>query len=325
MQGNTRSCARFQPRAESLEDRKLLSYADGNGPVVTSLIARIGRASTIVVSFDGPLDQSLAQKASEYQVNALAPGNPEIVTKSGRPDRVVAASYNASTMQVTLSLAKPLRAGTFYRVYINGTPGSGLTDTSGTLFDGDNDDTPAGNFYGLIATGSKIRFTDASGNRATVRLTGGGQIDLWRELNGDVDLMSLVGTISGQSVLTGSIRATKGSDGIVVIPSIQGLAGVENELPPSFVSQAPPNMSPTPVVATSSNLSYSLQITPVSMPSVPAIQSAGLRPVGRNVACLRRTNQRPTQFRPERTDQLPAGVSEQQHLRHRSQDWPNLD
>ena len=206
MRCNDRCARGFQPKAESLEDRMLLSYADGNGPVVTSVVARIGKASTIVVSFDGPLNQSLAQNTSEYQVNGLAPGNPEIVTKSGPADRIVSASYNASTMQVTLSLAKPLKAGTFYRVFINGTPGSGLTDTSGTLFDGDNDDTPAGNFYGLIATGSKISFNDGDGNRATVKLTGGGQIDLWRELNGNVDLMSLVGTISGQSVLTGSVR-----------------------------------------------------------------------------------------------------------------------
>ena len=59
-----------------------------------------------------------------------------------------------------------------------------------------------------------------------------------------------------------------------MIPSIQGLTGVDNELPASFVSQAPPLTSPTPVVATSSNLAYSLQIAPVSMPSVPSIQSA---------------------------------------------------
>ncbi|MDR3632971.1 MAG: hypothetical protein P4L84_03990 [Isosphaeraceae bacterium] len=265
----------FRPRTERLESRQLLSYADGNGPVVTSITAQRAQFSaTVVVSFDGPLDQALAQNTANYQVNALAPGNPEVVTRSGPADRVVSALYNTSTNQVTLTLARPLATGTFYRLWINGTPGSGLTDTSGTLFDGDNDDTPGGNFYGLFAVGNKLCFTDSDGNRALLRLSGGGQLDLWRELNGDVDLLTIVGTEANQSTLTGSVRAGRGSDGEVVLPSIVGLSGVDNLLPPSFVSQAPAVVSPLPVVATTQNLPYALQITPVSLPSVPSIQSA---------------------------------------------------
>jgi hypothetical protein len=114
-------------QAERLERRQLLSYADGNGPVVTSVTAQLAHSgTTVVVSFDGPLDQNLAQNTANYQVSALAPGNPEIVTRSGPTDPIVSALYDTSTNQVTLTLARSLTAGTFYRLWINGTPGSGV-------------------------------------------------------------------------------------------------------------------------------------------------------------------------------------------------------
>ena len=264
----------FQPLPEPLERRQLLSFADGNGPVVTSLTEEFGQGSaSLVVSFDGPLNSALAQQVSNYSVSRFPPSIPEVVTTVGPADPIRAANYNAGTDQVTLTLARALATGVNYRVWINGTPGSGLTDINGVTFDGDNDDTPGGNFYGLIAVGRRLSFTDLDGDRATVRVSGGGVVELWRELDGDVDQLSIVGAVPGQTTLTGSVHPAKGSDGLVVIPSYQGLAGVNDELPPSFVSQAPPVTSPAPVVATPQNLPYSLQISSVSMPSVPSIQS----------------------------------------------------
>lgn len=266
------ACVRFQAGVEGLEERRLLSFADGNGAVVTSLTAPTNR--TIVITFDGPLNASQAQNPGYFAVNGLSSASPELITQPGKAIRVVAANYNPSTHQVGLILAQPLKPSTFYRVFINGTPGSGLTDATGTTIDGDNDDTPAGNFYGLVAYGNRIAFRDMSGNQAQVRISGGGQVDLWRELNGNVDQLSVVGAVAGQSTLTGVVHATKGSNGLVVIPSYQGLTGVNNLLPPTFVSQAPPVNSPTPVVANAANPPYSLAITQVPMPSVPGIQSA---------------------------------------------------
>ena len=196
------------------------------------------------------------------------------MTANGPADPIRAASYNAATDQVTLSLARPLTPGVNYRIWINGTPGSGLTDINGVTFDGDNDDTPGGDFYGLISEGRRLTFSDMNGNRATVHVSGGGMVELWREINGNVNQLSVIGAVPNQTTLTGMIRPGKGSDGLVVIPSLLGMEGVNNQLPANFVAQAPPVMSPTPVVATPQNLPYSLQISAVSMPSVPSIQSA---------------------------------------------------
>ena len=98
-----------------------------------------------------------------YQVTkALA--NPELVTKSGARDPIISASYSdLSASQVTLTLKNSLKPSMFYRVFVNGTPASmsvnptsnPLTDINGILFDGDNDDTAGGDFYGLFATGNE--------------------------------------------------------------------------------------------------------------------------------------------------------------------------
>src|SRR5689334_15281025 len=99
----------FRPNSERLETRRLLSYADGNGAVITGLTEQLDPSrKTLVINFDGPLEQSQAELTANYRVNALLPSvSPEIVTKNGASDRVLSAVYNASTYQVTLTLAKP--------------------------------------------------------------------------------------------------------------------------------------------------------------------------------------------------------------------------
>ena len=260
-----------------MEERKLLSFADGNGPVVTGLSEQtVSGNATLIVSFDGPLNAGTAEVPSNYAVNRAPAGNPEVVTRLGPAVPIRAVSYLAATDQVAITLAHPLASGVFYRVWINGSPGAGLTDINSVLFDGDNDDTPGGDFFGLFAQGSKLNFTDSSGDRVTLHLRGvNDQIQVWRELDGDIDGLTLVGTNLAGATLTGSVDAAKGSTGQVVIPPIQGLAGVNNTLSPQvFVAQATVPASPAPVVATPQNLPYTLQIQAVAMPSVPAIQSA---------------------------------------------------
>ena len=265
----------FRPSAERMEGRILLSFADGNGPVVTGLLEPMGRGrSSIVISFDGPLNAAQATDPANYRVNTLAQGNTEVVTKPGAANPIRSVSYDPTLEQVTLNLARPLAVGQCYRVWINGSPTTGLTDPSGTTFDGDDDDTPAGDFYGLVAAGQRLTFSDMTGNRASVAVSGGGLVELWRGLNGNVEQLSVVGARAGSTTLSGSVRPAKGGDGQVVIPSIQGLEGVNDQLPPSFVSQPSAIQSPTPVVATPQNLPYTIQLQEVPMASAPTIQSA---------------------------------------------------
>ncbi len=187
----------------------LLSFADGNGAVVTQLYEQ--SATALVIKFDGPLNPTQAADPGEYQVNGLTGANPEIVSRSGPSLQITGASYDASNDQVTLSLAHPMAPGVFYRVWINGSPGSGLTDATGTLFDGDFDDTPGGDFYALLAQGKNVCFPDANGDRAMLRVIGGGQVAVWRQLNGDVTQLQVVGAVPGQTTLGGYVVPRAGA------------------------------------------------------------------------------------------------------------------
>ena len=169
------SDSRYVPRAEEMERRTLLSFADGNGSVVTAITETPG-SKQLVITFDGPLNPGPAEDLANYQVTrALA--NPELVTASGPAVKILSASYSdAAASQVTLTLKNSLKPGVFYGVFINGTPASmstnlasnPLTDSKGNLFDGDNDDTPGGDFYGLFGSERRLNFVDS--NHASVSL-----------------------------------------------------------------------------------------------------------------------------------------------------------
>ncbi len=87
-----------------------------------------------------------------------------------------------------------------------------LTDINGVLFDGDNDDTPGGDFYGLFALGNKVAFRDSSGTRVSLAVQGGGAVNVWRELDGDIDQLSVVGAVAASSSLAGYVRRGAKSD-----------------------------------------------------------------------------------------------------------------
>lgn len=293
-------------RIEPLEPRTVFSSSDGNGPVLTAITSTPGSRS-LVLSFDGPLLASTATDLANYSITAPSGRNPALVTASGPALKLVAADYGAessTSSQVTLTLARPLRQGTFYRIFINGelpitsgNPGSnplkgggGSGNTSdGVVFDGDNDDTAGGNFFGLFAVGRRLTFADSSGDRVAVAADGAG-LNVWRELNGDIDQITV---LPGATALSGSVVVGKDSTGTVPVGSVTipvpaplVLNGAANGLPSAFVTvppgglPVPPPMptatSPTPVVATSANLPFTLSIAPVSAPGMsllPGIQS----------------------------------------------------
>ncbi len=276
------------------------SSADSTGPLLTGITSTPGSRS-INLTFDQPLIFGTAIDLANYSITAPHCGDPEVVTSSGPALKVVATQYSelsTTSSQVTLTLAHPLHRRTFYRIFINGNlpiingnPNSNpLTGAGGATFDGDNDDTAGGDFYGLFAVGSKLTFADSSGDRVFLAATGGGGLNVWRELNGDIDQITV---LPGASALKGWVVPGKASTGTVYIGSVTipvstplVLNGAANNLPQSFVTVPPGGLptspppptttSPTPVAATSENLPYTLNITPVSAPGItnlPGIQS----------------------------------------------------
>jgi len=302
--GRRRADARL--RLESLEQRLAFSSADGSGPVLTGMTSIPGSRS-LVLTFDGPLLASTATDLANYSITAPSGVNPALVTSSGPALRIVTARYgdvSPTSSRVTLTLARPLAQGIFYRVFINGQlpitsgnpasnplkGGGGVGNPSnGIAYDGDNDDTAGGNFYGLFAVGRRLGFNDSSGDRVALAAAGG-SLNVWRALNGDIDQITV---LPGATALSGSVVVGRGSSGTVPIGSVTipvpfplVLNGATNGLPSAFVIVPPAGLpappptptatSPTPVVATGGNLPFTLTIAPVSAPGIsllPGIQS----------------------------------------------------
>ena len=223
---------RFRPNVELLESRLALSTLDGNGPVVTGLSEPPGSAS-LVITFDGDLNLAstlTAQQLAFFQVNALAAGvNPELITTKGASVPVLSGTYAVTgtfSSSMTLTLGAALNTNQFYRVFIDGSPtvnfqtavpdpSTAVFGASGGIptvpFDGDNDDTSTGDFYGLFASGTNLQFTDSQGHSVSLSINNGATLNVWRELDGDID---------GLSVANGSGATLSGSaSGPVVIGS----------------------------------------------------------------------------------------------------------
>ena len=282
----------------------LATAVEGTSPKLTSITSTPG-GNSVVLTFDTPLVRDSATDLANYRITAptLFFNKPEVVTRSGPAVKILRAEYtdiSETASQVTLTLARPLWQGVFYRIFINGElpvtnydPNSNPVAGVGfgrTTFDGDNDQTPGGNFWGLFAVGKRLTFTDASGDRVALTATDGA-INVWRTLNGDIDQITVV---PGTTALSGSVIPGRDSTGTVYIggvaipvPTPLNLNGAANNLPQSFsvvpsggLTQPPPlptQVSPQPIVATSQNLPYTLAVTPVTVPgadNLPAIQSA---------------------------------------------------
>jgi hypothetical protein len=291
-------------RLEQLETRIVPSYADGNGAVITAVTEQ-NNGTELVITFDGPLNPSPTNPAQQptntanYSIQ-VPTANAQIVTSSLSTVAVTQATYDNAAQQVTLQLGSALAPGTSYRLLINGignadplaTPG--LVDAKNNPIDGDYDDTISGNFYALFAwttAGTPIAYNDFQGDQVSLTISGPGQLNAWRELNGDfaagnlaqqanlqnglfVQQLNVANGVQGQTVLSGSATFAPGSNGVVVVPpTIPGI--FTNDLPAYFQSTAPaPAPSPSPVIATANNLPYTIQVQQVDFPNLPVLMSA---------------------------------------------------
>ena len=227
------------------------------GATVTSLaVSVVGGRESLVATFSEPLLPASAEFLANYSVR-------NVNAKGYIP--VVSATYDATALTVTLGLARPTPANRPVALTINGGI-TGVTGADGVLMDGDDDQQPGGNYIALLTTGRSINFIDSEGDRANVRLAGPGQIALVQLPNGDPTSLTVSGAVNGRTTLTGALRPGPGSKGVITFPTVIGMQNVNNKLPyPAFT---------IPAVANASNLAYTIQVTPVSIPDLLGVQSA---------------------------------------------------
>ena len=88
----------------------------------------------IVLTFDEPMNPSLAQLTSNYVFRPVIRGR--VQTRPRQAIKVASAVYDPVTQTVTLRTAKRLNLQQVYQITVNGSAPQGLTNLSGVLLDG---------------------------------------------------------------------------------------------------------------------------------------------------------------------------------------------
>jgi uncharacterized repeat protein (TIGR01451 family) len=123
------------------------------GPVVTR-VHRFGfhaHPTTLVLTFDEPLDPARAQNTANYEIVALGGAHRRI--------RVKSAAYNPATRKVTLRPSHRLNLHDLFRLTVVGTGPSGVTDASGNPLDGQNTPGDQGNNFVTIVSAADLVLT----------------------------------------------------------------------------------------------------------------------------------------------------------------------
>jgi virginiamycin B lyase len=122
----------------------IVAPAPGDGPTVVNLV-RLGfhaEPTTLVLSFDKPLDLFRAQDL----------GNYKIVQVHGRPVPIGLVGYDPTDHTVTIFPRQRLNLHRSYRLTVVGTAPGGLTDTSGNLLDGALTGHPGSDYVATVTS-----------------------------------------------------------------------------------------------------------------------------------------------------------------------------
>jgi energy-coupling factor transporter ATP-binding protein EcfA2 len=117
---------------------------------------------------------------SNYRVTLTG---KSIATTDDTPVTLRSAVYDAAARAVTLTPTKVIKANQFLQVVAIGA--NGLRDVAGNALAGNGG---AGtNFSTIVGRGTSLAYTDRNGDGVTLRLTGGGVMELTRAADGEAN------------------------------------------------------------------------------------------------------------------------------------------
>ncbi|HEX3870808.1 MAG TPA: hypothetical protein VHV77_10250 [Pirellulales bacterium] len=243
------------PLLESLESRQLFS----SGLAVTGihLTGTVRDITSVVLSFNQPLDPTVAQDLQSYQFGRVIPSTSNdtsglslgnildflavrkaagsmkaAVTKAealikNYKVQFTSAAYDATTYSVTLTPVRPFNGVTWFRVLrVYGVGINAITDLYGdTLNGGANTYVHWFPYIGKVFT-----YRDAGGDLVTIRLRGPGQIVAFLQTNTYHAPTIFILNGKSKSVLSGKVIQARTGSGVAVIPELQGGDTVQNEL-----------------------------------------------------------------------------------------------
>jgi uncharacterized repeat protein (TIGR01451 family) len=149
-----------QPDDNIADNYSVLStivQADVTAPSVTysKLTVAHNAISNVVLTFDKDLDPTLAADPANYQILDL--GGNGSASASGPKVALASVTYNPITRNVTLTPARGLSIGRFYKLVVNGEGAPGVTDKVGNVLDGVGNGLQNSIYTAIIGRGTKNR------------------------------------------------------------------------------------------------------------------------------------------------------------------------
>ena len=209
--------------------------ANAVGPVITNLqLLTNGKAITgIVLSFDEALDPGRAENVANYG-NVIRTTGPDGVfgTLDDGLVKIASATYNPATNSVTLTPASALPLNRLYQIAINQNAnqltGAGVADPTGALL---NAGVTGGPYVAQFALGTILAYVDGTGNNVSLKLTGGGLMELHLGANSEAQDLRILNAARGRSTLTGTVRPVAvGATGQTLLGVLLGTSGVKVHL-----------------------------------------------------------------------------------------------
>jgi hypothetical protein len=175
----------------------------------------------VFVTFTKPLGAAAVNPAGFALVNIGQDGR--FGTRDDRGVRIAAASYDPSTLTVTLTPNRPLPLNRFFRLVVKGATPGGLIDYSGDKLAGDGAN-PGTDYTAMLARGTNLKYIDRDGDTINLRLSRGGAMDDLLDGTGQGRQLTIVGAAPRRTTLSGSIRKARRGDGRTYLgPAIGGL------------------------------------------------------------------------------------------------------
>lgn len=231
------------PRIEGLESRQMLSA----GPTLTNihLTGSVRAITSVVLSFDQPLDPTVAQDLQSYQFGRVIPAGSSdtsgfnwgsllgFLAKPRTPlvknfkIQFTSAAYDSTNYTVTLTPVRVFSAVAWFRIVrVMGVGVNAITDTFGNPLNGGSNTY----VHWFPHVGKTFTYRDSDGDMVSVRLRGQGQIFAFLQTNADHAPTIFVSNGNSRTFLTGSVIQSRVGDGVAIIPELQGVGTIQTDL-----------------------------------------------------------------------------------------------
>lgn len=200
-----------------------------------------GRIEALYLQVQDPLRPERVLDASNYDLYQ----HTERSFNSQSARRRVAIStvqYNAEVKTITIRPKSVLKSNVFYEVVLRSTTENGIISTSGEPLDGNFDRvagdgiSTADDFIGYFGRGTRLQFFDHDGDRVRLGATGGGVIEVFRDITRDARQVRYVGAVPATSAIFGRLTPSRRNSDRATIVNTLLLNGARSFLSPPILT-----------------------------------------------------------------------------------------